>query len=72
MNKAYSEGPSDTKAKEGKKGGMKNVDGRLKGSEFNSQVKVGMADELVGNTPNEGAPALNKGKKRPGLDAAAY
>lgn len=68
-NKAYQEGPSDTKHKEGKKGGMKNVDGRLKGSEFNSQKKVDFNPKSVGVQPNEGAPTLKKFGK---LDKGAY
>lgn len=71
-NKAYSEGPSDTKAKEGAKGGMKNNDGRLKGSEYNSQVNVPGPDfRSVGVEPNNGAPRLVS-KNQPGLDEGAY
>lgn len=70
-NKAYSDTPSDTKMKEGKKGGMKNVDGRLKGSEYNSQKDVPFDSKSVGVEPNEGAPRLVS-KNRPGMDEAAY
>lgn len=70
-NKAYSEGPEDTKVKEGRKGDMKNVDGRLKGSEYNKQAKVPFEAKAVYNMPNEGAPRLVE-KLRPGMDEGAY
>lgn len=38
--------------------GMKNVDGREKGAEWNKQVKPAFADKSVGVQPNEGAPHL--------------
>ena len=67
-NKAYQEGPGN-KAKEGKKGGMKNVDGRLKGAEFNTQKKVDFNPKSVGVEPNDGAPKLKSHGK---LDKGAY
>lgn len=72
-NRAYNDQPSDTKAKEGAKGGMKNNDGRLKGGEYDKQANVPGPDfKSVGVEPNNGAPTLNGGKNRPGMDEAAY
>ncbi len=51
---------------------MKNVDGRLKGAEYNKQVKPGFDPKSVGVEPNTGAPKLNKGKDRAGKDKGAY
>lgn len=59
-NQAYSDKPSDTKSKESSKGGMKNNDGREKGS----TSKTAMNDKPVDSMPNEGAPTLGKSPVR--------
>lgn len=57
-NKAYSEFPSDSKAKEGKKGGMLNDDAREMGSSWGQDHSPGKISPKEVVDPNADVPSL--------------